>query len=214
MFDRLHFKEGLLGEITGFGGGGNPDTHNLDDAAYEDYFNKAMGDIRGASAGTAGARGQINNALQGQLAGLENNAAGRKKNFEEDMSRSFGDTIQQRARAAGGTGNLAQVLNPGGAAYDAQARQTARGYNDLYSQATRDLGSLEGIQSDLYNQDYRQGAAAADLNMRRINQRLGIAEGNAANDRNADAVGAARRTNTIYGLAQAGGQAFGGKGGF
>src|ERR1044072_4373489 len=136
---------GLFGEITGFGSGGNPDAHVLDDAAYEDYFLKAAGAISNSNAPTNDMRNGINSAALSELANLQNNAAGRKKTFSEDMARSFGANLQNRARAAGGTGNLAQALSAPGSMYDAQAREEARGYNDLLSQATRDLSTLGGV---------------------------------------------------------------------
>lgn len=196
-----------FGEVTGFGSNGNPDPHALNDAAYEDYYTQALNGVQNSGAGTADMRAGIQSGVNDQLAGLANNSAGRKKQFGEDMSRSFGNDVQTKARAAGGTGNLAQAISPTGSMYDSQARQTARGYNDLYSQATKDLGSLTGIQSNLEGQDASRANSAASLNMQRINQRLGIAQGNASAQRDSDAVGAARRTNSINGIVQAGSQA-------
>jgi len=187
----------FFGEVTGFGSNGNPDPHNLNDAAYEDYYQQALADIKNSGEGTQGMRDKIQSAVMAQLAGLDDNAAGRKKNFEEDMSRSFGNNIQQRARAAGGTGNLASVLNPGGAAYDAEARARARGFNDLYSQATKDIGSLQGVQGNLEGQDFRRGQASAGLRMDRIGQRMGVAKQNAENDFNSEQAGRQRRMNTM-----------------
>lgn len=187
----------FFGEVTGFGSNGNPDPHNLNDAAYEDYYQQALNDIQGTASGTQLMREKIQNAVLSQLAGLDDNMAGRKKNFEEDMSRSFGNNIQQRARAAGGTGNLAQVLNPGGAAYDAEARARARGFNDLYSQATNDIGKLQGVQGNLEGQDFRRGSATANLRMDRIGQRMGVAKQNAENDFNSEQAGRQRRMNTM-----------------
>jgi hypothetical protein len=210
-----HMKMDLWGEITGFGGEGNPDPHNLDDAAYEDYYQKALAGVQNSGQGTDAMRSGIQSGVMGQLAGLDNQAAGRKKNFEEDMSRSFGNDVQQRSRAAGGTGNLSQSMNPSGSMYDAEARQTSRGYNDLYSQATKDLGSLAGIQSNFEGQDAQRAQSAANLDMNRINQRQGTANQNAANDRNSDQVGSERRIGTVKGIANiAGSMGGGGSSGF
>lgn len=194
-----------FGEVTGFGSNGNPNPHVLDDAAYEDYYNKAINAVSGAGGGTAAERGQIQNILSGQLGQLENNAAGRKKNYEEDMARSFGNDVQSRARSAGGTGNLAQALSPTGSMYDSEARALSRGYNDLYSQATKDLGSLQGVQGNLNAQDFQRANATAGLNMQRINQRTGIATGNVGRQMDSEDTGATRRYDTISGAAKAAG---------
>lgn len=203
----------FFGEITGFGGSGNPATHNIDDDAYATIYNSALEDLNGMNAGTKAERDSIQNALRGQIADLENNAAGRKANFAEDMSRSFAADTQNRARSAGGTGNLAQVLSSPGSNYDAQARGLSRGYNDLYSQATNDLGSLQGIQGNLFNQDAAKADATSALKMGRINQRLGISLQNAENDFNSEQAGRERRLNTLSGLTKIGGGMFGGGGG-
>lgn len=185
---------GPLGDMTGIGAK-NFDPHNLDDAGYEDYYNKAINGINNSGASTNAAG--VQNALNGQLAGLDDNMAGRKKAFGEDMSRSFGNNIQQKGRAAGGTGNLAQTLSPQGGMYDSEARQTARGYNDLYSQGTKDLSTLSGVQRSLNDEEFQRSSKAADLNMNRINQRMGVASQNAENTFNAEQLDRQRRMGGI-----------------
>lgn len=205
-FSKPQFKQGLgdmfedIGGLLGIGGKGNPNPHVQDDASYEDYYNSAVGDVMNSANGTKDMRDALQRSIQGQLAGLDNNAEGRKKNFEEDMARSFGNDMQSRARAAGGTGTLAQVLNPRGEMYDAQARQTARGYNDLYSQATNDIGKLTGMQGQLEGQDAQRANSLASLRMQRINQRTGVANQNVGNQIASEAVGDARRTGTLKGI--------------
>lgn len=211
---------GLLGDIGngissaagvfGIGGKANPNTYNLDDAAYEDYYNSALGDINNAYSAEDPQRAKINSSLSGMLGNLDNNAAGLKKNYEEDTSRSFGDAMQQRARSAGGTGNLAQALNPSGAALDAQARQTSRGYTDLYNTAVNQLGSLTNTEANLNDQSMQRGRDLAGLRMQRIGQRLGVATQDSANSRNADATGQSRLYNTIMGIGKGAGSLGGG----
>lgn len=208
------FKMGigdLFGEATGFGSNGNPDPHNLDDAAYEDYYQKALSGIQSSGSGTNSAG--VQDALNGQLSGLDNNMAGRKKAFGEDMSRSFGNDVQQKARASGGTGNLAQSMSTSGGQYDSEARQASRGYNDLYSQGTKDLSTLSGVQSNLNNQDFQRANASANLDMNRINQRMGVAQQNAQNSFNSDQIGAQRRIGTEQGVANMIGNSSGSGGG-
>lgn len=101
-------------------------------------------------------RDLINQALESQLGQLDNNAAGRKQMFQEDMSRQFAGDTQNLARARGGTGTLASALRPSGQMYDAQARQTARGLNDLYGQAMNDLSSASNIRSGMQQQDLQR----------------------------------------------------------
>ena len=200
----------LFGEATGFGGNGNPDPHNLNDAAYEDYFTRAMSQLGSIGSGTQDMRDKIQSGVMGQLADLDNNAAGRKKNFLEDMGSSFAADMQNRARSAGGTGTMAQVMNPSGGFYDSQARQVSRGLNDLYSKATDDLSQLQGVQNSLYGQDYSKNLALANTGMQRINQRLGVATQNAENSFNSEQAGRQRRMNTLAGGAKAAGAVFGG----
>jgi hypothetical protein len=192
----------VFGELTGLGGSGNPEPHNIDPGAYDQLFQAAMSDLGGMAAPTSVIRKKLQGGVEGQLDQLDNNAAGRKKNFEEDMSRSFGNDIQTRARAAGGTGNLAQSLSPTGAMYGAQARATARGYNDLYSQATQDLGSLSGIQSGLYAQDSDKAKSDSNLKMGRLNQLMGIGAQNNENTFNSEQAGRQRRMNTFSGVSR------------
>ena len=193
---------GFVGEVTGFGGSGDPRTHNIGDVAFEDYFNKALADLQSVGDSSAGNRAAIESAMKGMLGDLDNNMAGRKKNFEEDMARSFGANVQNRARAAGGTGNMAQVMNPSGASMDAEARARARGFTDLYSQGVNDLGSLQGMQGNLFNQDLNKQGAISNLRMNRANTRLGIGMQNAENDFNAEQAGRQRRLGTLSGIAK------------
>ncbi len=198
----------LFGEQTGFGGNGNPDPHNLNDAAYEDYYNKAVAGLN--DVGKTGQMGAIRSGLEGsinsQLANLDNNAAGRKQNFLEDSARSFSADAQNRARAAGGTGNLAQTLSMPGSAYDSEARGVGRGLNDLNSKSIQDIGSLTGSQNVLNSQDLSKQGTLANLAMQRIGQRTGIASQNAENSFNSDQAGAAKRGGTLSSI----GSLFGG----
>lgn len=197
-------------EFTGFGGKGNPDPHNMDPEAYAQYYNEALQGIDsvGKSENMAKMRSSIEDSANGMLGDLENNAAGRKANFQEDMARGFSADMQNRARSAGGTGNLASVLNPGGATYDSQARAQSRGLTDLYSQAVDDLGQLQGVQSNLYGQDMAKQTSMANLRTGELAAKRGIAANNLENTFNSEQAGRDRRMNSYGGIMKSG-QAFG-----
>lgn len=203
----------FFGETTGFGGKGNPDPHNMDPEVYKELYEKALAGID--SAGNTGEMGSIRSGMEGalkdQIGQLQNNAAGRKKMFEEDMSRSFGNDMQQRARAAGGTGGMASAMMMPGGAYDSHARATARGYNDLYSQAADDLGALTGTQNTLFNQDFNKANAKAGLHMNELSMRRGYGAQALENTFNSEQAGRERRLNTAGGLLKGMGNIMGGK---
>lgn len=189
-------------EITGFGGKGNPNPHNMDPEAYSYLFNEALAGIEGAgkSESMSKMRGSIEDSANSMLGDLENNAAGRKANFQEDMARGFQADMTSKARSAGGTGNLASVLSPGGGDYDSQARAQSRGLNDLYSAAINDLGSLQGVQGNLYGQDMDKARSVASLKTGELANKRGIASGNLSNTFNSEQAGRERRANTIGGI--------------
>lgn len=192
----------IFGEVTGFGSNGNPNPHNMDENAYSELYNEALAGIKGvgASGKNLEMREGIENSALSMLGDLENNAAGRKANFQEDMARGFSADMQNRARAAGGTGNLAQVLSPGGGFYDSQARAQSRGLNDLYGQAINDLGNLGGVQNQFFNQDFEKANTAANLQTGELAQKRGIAAGNLENTFNSEQAGRERRLNTFGGI--------------
>lgn len=193
-------------EFTGFGGKGNPDPHNLDPAAWQEMYNQALAGVEGVGNDEASKkmRGSIENSAQGMLDDLENNAGGRKANFQEDMARGFSADMQSKARSAGGTGNLASVLNPSGGAYDSQARAQSRGLNDLYSAAVADLGNLSGVQNQLYGQDMGKQMNKANIMTGELANRRGIAANNNENTFNSEQAGRDRRMNTYSGIAKSG----------
>lgn len=207
----------LFGEATGFGAFGTPNPNNVDPAAYAELYQQALNQINqtGMDPASQALRTGIQGAAQSQLDNLQNNAAGRKQTFMSDKSRGFNADITNMARAKGGTGTLDQAMRGGGGMYDSQARSISSGLNDLYSQATKDLGSLYGVQSGLYGQDLSKNEAAAGLTGNELASRRGTAAGNAANTFNAQQIGAGRRVGTmggiIRGLSSMGG---GGGGGF
>jgi len=187
------------GQFTGFGGSGKIDPQEVDPGAYSDLYDKALAGVQ--SVGNTGKMPDIRNSIESSalsyLKDLDNNAAGRKANFLEDQSRAFGADTQNLARARGGTGTLAQVLKPSGAMYDSQSRATARGLVDLQGQAVKDLGSLQGIQGDLYGQDLSKQNSLADIYGKELNARRGIATTNADNRYNAKTEQYNRQASTV-----------------
>lgn len=202
----------LFGEVTGFGGHGNPNPRNTDPEAYRQLYEEALGQIQGVGTdkNSMAMRGGIEDAAIGAIGDLENQAAGRKANFMEDMSRGFAADTQNLARARGGTGTLAQVLSPSGGMYDAQARATSRGLNDLYSRAVSDIGSLQGVQGNLYGQDFNKAQAAAGVRTNELGQRRGVLNQNNENIFNSEQAGRERRLNTLGGIVKSAGSLIGG----
>lgn len=194
----------IFGEVTGFGSNGNPNPHNMDPTVYSELYDKALqGILDVGSGGNNGAmRGKVEGAALSALDNLDNNAAGRKEDFMEDMSRGFSADMQNKARAAGGTGNLASVLTPAGGTYDAEARARSRGLNDLYSKAIDDIGQLGNVQGQFFNQDMDKAKTAANLRMNEMGQRRGIGAQNLENTFNSEQAGRQRRMNTISGIAK------------
>lgn len=188
----------------GFGGGaGEAKDYASNPEAYKELYESALAQMQGVGGDkdSMAQRASINNILQGQLGDLENNAAGRKQNFMEDMSRGFQADTQNLARARGGTGTLAQALRPSGEMYDAQARATSRGLNDLYSQATQDLGSLQGVQGNLYGQDMSKATNLANIYGRELDSRRGTQTQNLENQWNAQQAMYGRFADTAKGAA-------------
>lgn len=151
----------------------NADQYATDPLAYSDLYEKALAELKGIGWDTEGNRAQIIDALGGQLGDLENNAAGRKKNYLEDMGRSFSTDTQNLARAKGGTGSLAGALRNSGQMYDSQARATSRGLNDLYSQANQDLAGLTDVQNTLFDQSGQKANAVANTYNKELASRRG-----------------------------------------
>lgn len=172
----------------GFGGGaGEAKDYASDPLAYQELYNEALAGVKGAGKDEASLKNRkaIEGILGGQLGDLENQAEGRKQNFMEDMSRGFQADTQSLARARGGTGTLAQAMRPSGEMYDAQARATSRGLNDLYSQANKDLSGLQGVQGELYGQDMGKATTLANVYGRELDSRRGTQTQNLENQWNA-----------------------------
>lgn len=149
----------------------------------------------------------INKALEQQLGQLDDNAAGRKQMFQEDMSRQFSGDVQNLARARGGTGTLASALRPSGNMYDSQARATSRGLNDLYGQALNDLGAASNIRGDMYGQDERRAAGLSGVYQGEAQSRRAQANTNADNRWNANQARNKALAGTIEGGTKAVGAA-------
>ena len=187
---------------AGFGlGGGASEArqYGADPEAYSQLYHaalKTMADV-GIDDASKAQRNSINQILQGQLGGLEDNAAGRKKNFLEDQARGFNADAQSLARAKGGTGTLRQAMRMPGSMYDSQARANARGLNDLYSQATADLGNLQGIQSNLYGQDMAKATSLANVYQNELGSRRGTNTQNLENQWNAQQAMYGRQQQTV-----------------
>lgn len=204
----------------GFGGGaGEARDYATDPEAYAELYNQALAQMQGVGQDAASMKNRqaIEGILADQLGGLEDNAAGRKQNFLEDMSRSFQADTQSLARSRGGTGTLAQALRPSGEMYDAQARATSRGLNDLYSQATQDLGALQGVQGNLYGQDLSKATNVANIYGRELDSRRGTNTKNLENQWNAQQAMYGRLGKTVGMLSEnarkGAGAAAGGAGG-
>lgn len=152
-------------------------------------------------------RDLINQALESQLGQLDNNAAGRKQMFQEDMSRQFAGDTQNLARARGGTGTLASALRPSGQMYDAQARQTARGLNDLYGQALNDLSSASNVRQGMIGQDLQRAQGMSGAFQNEARARRDQANTNADNRWNANQSRNKALAGTLEGAAKAAGAA-------
>lgn len=197
----------FFGEVTGFGGNGNPNPHNTSPLAYAELYDQALGNINkvGTEGDLAKLRSGVGASAVDMLGDLENNAAGRKQNFMEDMNRGFTADVNSLARARGGTGTLKQALQPSGAMYDSQARATSRGLNELYSMAVNDLGNINSIQSGLYGQDMEKAQTGADLTMKELMSRRGQLNANNENTFNSEQAGRERRLNTLSGIVKGAG---------
>lgn len=212
MFKQDLFEDmgNLFGEVTGFGGNGNPNPHNTSPEEYAHLYREALAGVEavGADEKSKKFRSGIDDSAIAMLGDLENNAAGRKANFQEDMARGFQADMTSRGRAAGGSGNLASTLNPSGDYYDAQARAQSRGLIDLESAAINDLAGLGSIQNQGYNQDMGKAMNVAGIKTGELGQRRGLLQANNENTFNSEQVGREKRANTLNGIAQSG-QSFG-----
>lgn len=212
LFDII--EEGF-GEITGFGGKGQADPKNMDENAYRHLYEEALAAISGvgSSGNNAAMREGVEKSALSMLGDLENNAEGRKQNFMEDMSRGFQADMTGRARAAGGTGNMAQALSAPGDFYDSEARARSRGLNDLYSAAINDIGNLGGVQNQFFNQDFNKAQSTANIKLGELGAKRGIVAKNLEDQFNVEQAAREKRANTYGGLAKASGFGgmFGGK---
>lgn len=174
-----------VGEATGLV---KPKAQNVAPEYGQELFQQSTGAFNevGKDPALMRQRELISKALEAQLGGLEDNAAGRKANFQEDMARGFAADTQNLARARGGTGTLASALRPSGDMYDSQARATSRGLNDLYGQAMQDLGSAANVQGGLYDQDYRKAAGLSGIYQGEAQSRRQQANTNADNEWNSN----------------------------
>lgn len=179
--------------------------------AYKELYDSALSQLQGIGDDSKQERQQLIDILGGQLGSLENNAEGRKKNFLEDSARSFSADTQNLARAKGGTGGLAGALRNSGQMYDAQARSTSRGLNDLYSQATQDLSTLSGVQNNLYDQDAQKRSAIANTYQGELASRRGQLNTNADNKWNVKSNQGQLLGSTLGAAAKLAGASGGGK---
>lgn len=216
-----------LGQLTGFGSAGRESISQgttVDPNAYADLYEKALAELQGINTNMSVAdqqsQDQVRQALTGQLAGLQDNAAGRKQNFMEDTSRGFSSDLASLARSQGGTGNMANALGGKnlGQAFDAQARARSRGLIDLQGQALKDLQATQGIQSNLLSQNQAQHGLAANkanaiaqLIQGEANSRRGIATGNASNQFDVNKQLQANRWGTIKDIGTGVGSYYGSK---
>lgn len=194
----MSFLSGLgsaFGNITGFGGQAEQNlTKNatVDPSAYNDMYQAAMNDLQGVNVTQnpedALFASHIRQTAMQQLGGLQNNAQQRQNNFMADTARGFSSDMANVAKARGGTGTMASAFGGQnlGQAYDAQARARSRGLVDLQGQATKDLGSLQGIQGALNTQGMQQNqmnlnkaGMMANTRMNELGNRRGIMQGNA-----------------------------------
>lgn len=192
---------GFLGNTLEASGAKRMDAQETNPEAYSALYEDALRELNavGNSADSKWRaeqskqqRGALGGVLMDQIGGLEDNAAGRKQNFLEDQSRAFGADVQNLARAKGGTGTLAQALRPTSGMYDSQARATSRGLNDLYSQATQDLGTLSNVYGGFESQDIARRNQEQD----RANSIAGVYQGELASRRGQINQNADNRFNT------------------
>ena len=80
---------------------------------------------------------------------------------------------------------MAQNMRPSGVMADANARATARGYTDLHSQGVKDLGSIQGIQGNLYNQDLAKSTLSSNAQLAQQKEKMGQANLNMTNSTSA-----------------------------
>lgn len=200
---------GILRSLTDTLGFTAPDAKTTQvDFGHQLYDNAAAGvkDVGSDPNGKA-LRSGVEQAALNQLGLLQNNAAGKKRAFLEDMSRGYGADTQQRARAAGGTGTMAGVMG-NSAGIDAEARARSRGLVDLQDQAIGQIGQIQGLQGNFYNQDFQKQGMLANMAQSELAARRGLQTGNMSNERQAASAQRGALTNTMQGAASVAGGKF------
>ena len=187
-----------IGQAMGLASG---DQFNVDPEAGNEYYKQALADLQGV--GQSGKMPQVRSSLENQilsqLGQWDNNAAAKKQQFMQDMSRGFSNNVQNAARARGGTGgSMLQSMMPGSGDYEAQSRAQSGGLLSLNDQALQALGQLGGMQGGLYNQDLNRANALAGTRMGWAQGVRGSLAQNAENQWNAQE-GSANRLGGIIG---------------
>lgn len=181
-----------------------PDVHNVNPEAYSELYDKAAAEWNkvGGSAQDLSNNAAIGQSVGDMLGGFADNQAGRKALFQEDMARGFSADAQNLARAKGGTGSLQNSLRMNGGMYDSQAREQARGLNDLYSQGIKDMSGLAGIQQGQQSAQAQRANGLAGVYQTELASRRGQMNTNADNENNADQVQNGRLGKTLGGVAK------------
>lgn len=189
------------------------DAYSVSPEAYSDLYQSALRQFEQLNNDQRGKQMEFMGAIDPMLGDLQNNMAGRKKNFQEDMARGFQADTQNLARARGGTGTLAQALKPSGEMYGAQARARARGLNDLYSQGIQDLSGLQNVQQGVFDQQGQTANSISNIFQKELASRRGQANTNTDNAWNIKANQGKLLGSTVQGAAKAAASSGGGGGG-
>lgn len=198
----------IFGGQTGFGGSGAPDPHLLDSAYSDGLYKQGIQGIQDASKPTAGTATGINSAAQSMLANLQNNSAGAKQQFGADMANQYGADMQNRAKAMGGTGNMAQAFMSNGQEADAHARAEASGINQINQAQPGMLGQITGTENALFNQNLDQAKAAGNMYASQAGAGNAMQAQNSQNMIGSDAAQQAKQGSTLGSIAGAVGSFF------
>lgn len=200
----------VWGNLTGFGGAGQPNPDMTDSGAYSTMYTNALAGINGAGAspGMQSLTDNVQSAAGGAAGNLTNGMAGLKSNYLQDMGQNFSANTQANVRAQGGTGGLANATLGAGKANDNEGQTASQGLNSLYQTGVQDIGALSGVQNQQFGQELNQANSAAGVDMNQEKLQLGIDQQNNANLFQAQQEQGAKQNSTISGLASFGSSMF------
>ena len=188
-------------QATGFGANTNPNPQ-MDPNAYSGLYNSALGSIQGVGQdqGTQQMTNGVEGAANSALANLQNNAAGAKSNFTQQMGQGFSTNMQNAAVAKGGTGGMAQAYTPTGSTYGQEATAESQGQQQIANNAVGQISSLNNVDNSQFNNQLKQAGDEANLDVGQQNTMLGIAGQDTMNNANATAMQQAQQGNTLGGI--------------